>query len=139
MIKRPYQCGNAVYQLTKLRMLEFYYDFLEKYFSRKDFELCYMDTDSFYLAMCGDSLDEIVRPEIKQAYETDKKIGSEQKNLARGHLAYLSLNLSAQEACGLLQSATLFKMRHSMKKNIAAKVFQSRIMICIFSGIKMFF
>ena len=93
MIKRPYQCGNAVYQLAKLRMLEFYYDFLEKYFSRKDFELCYMDTDSFYLAMCGDSLDKIISPEIKQAYETDKKIGSEQKNLARGHLAYLSLNL----------------------------------------------
>ena len=28
MIKRPYQCGIAVYQLAKLRMLEFYYDFI---------------------------------------------------------------------------------------------------------------
>ena len=28
-IKRPYQCGIAVYQLAKLRMLEFYYDFLD--------------------------------------------------------------------------------------------------------------
>ena len=73
MFKRPYQCGTAVYQLAKLRMLEFYYDFLDKYFSRKDFELCYMDTDSFYLAMSGDSLDEIVNPEMKQAYEADKK------------------------------------------------------------------
>ena len=27
MIKRPYQCGIAVYQLAKLRMFEFYYDF----------------------------------------------------------------------------------------------------------------
>ena len=73
MIKRPYQCGIAVYQLANLRMLQFYYDFLENYFSRQDFELCYMDTDSFYLAMSGDSLNEIVNPEIKQAYETDKK------------------------------------------------------------------
>ena len=73
MIKRPNQCGIAVYQLTKLRMLEFYYDFLDKYFNRQDFELCYMDTDSFYLAMSGDSLDEIVNPEMKQAYEADKK------------------------------------------------------------------
>ena len=32
-----------------------------------------MDTDSFYLAMSGDSLDEIVRPGMKQAYEADKK------------------------------------------------------------------
>ena len=73
MIKRPYQCGIAVYQLAKLQMLEFYYDFLDKYFSRQDFELPYMDTDSFYLAMSGDSLDEVIRPEMKQAYETDKK------------------------------------------------------------------
>ena len=73
MIKRTYQCGIAVYQLAKLRMLEFYYDFLDKYFSRQDFELCYMDTDSFYLAISGDSLNEIVKPEMKQAYETDKK------------------------------------------------------------------
>ena len=47
--------------------------FLDKYFSRQDFELRYMDTDSFYVAMSGESLDEIVRPEMKQAYETDKK------------------------------------------------------------------
>ena len=73
MIKRPYQRGIAVYQLAKLRMLEFYYDFLDKYFSRQGSELCYMDTDSFYLAMSGDSLHEIAKPEMKQAYEADKK------------------------------------------------------------------
>ena len=55
----------AVYQLAKLRILEFSYDFLDKYFSRKDFELCYMDTDSFYLTWSGDLLDEIVSPEMK--------------------------------------------------------------------------
>ena len=33
-----------------------------------------MDTDLFYLAMSGDSLDEIVKPEMRQAYEADKKI-----------------------------------------------------------------
>ena len=32
-----------------------------------------MDTDSFYLAVRGDSLDKIVKPEMKQAYEADKK------------------------------------------------------------------
>ena len=73
MIKGPYQCGIAVYQLAKLRMLQFYYDFLDKYFSRQGFELCCMDTDSFYLAMSGDLLDDIVRPEMKQAYEADRK------------------------------------------------------------------
>ena len=28
-VDRAYQCGIAVYQLAKLRMLEFYYDFLD--------------------------------------------------------------------------------------------------------------
>ena len=32
-----------------------------------------MNTDSFYLAMSGDSLDGIVNREMKQAYEADKK------------------------------------------------------------------
>ena len=54
-------------------MLELYYDFLDKYFSRQCFELCYMDTDLFCQAMSGDSLDDIVRPEIRQAHEADKK------------------------------------------------------------------
>ena len=79
MIKRSYQCGIAVYQLGKLRMLGLYYDFLDKYFSRQDFELCYMDTDSFYLALSGDSLDEIFRSEMEQAYEADKKLAYNKK------------------------------------------------------------
>ena len=54
-------------------MLEFYYGFLEKHFMRQDFELFYMDTDSFYLAMDGDPLEEIVKPERRQAYEAEKK------------------------------------------------------------------
>ena len=73
MIKRSSQCGIVVYQLAKLRMLEFYYDFQDKYFSRQDFDFCYMDTDPFYLAMSGNSLNVIVRPEMKQAHEADKK------------------------------------------------------------------
>ena len=54
-------------------MLEFYYDFLVNYFNRQDYELCYMDTDSFYLATSADTLDEIVRPGMKQEYEAEKK------------------------------------------------------------------
>ena len=31
-----------------LQMLEFCSDFLDMYFSRQDFDSCYMDTDLFY-------------------------------------------------------------------------------------------
>jgi len=54
-IRRPFQIGIAVYQLAKLRMLEFYYDCLDRYVDRRDFELVAMDTDSNYLAIAGES------------------------------------------------------------------------------------
>ena len=38
-VNRPYQCGIAVYQLAKLRMLELYYNFLDKYVEQRDFKL----------------------------------------------------------------------------------------------------
>ena len=93
MIKRPYRCGIAVYQLAMLPMLEFHYDFLDQYFRGQDFELCYMDTDSFYLAVSGDSLDEIVKPGMKQAHEADKKNWLARDKFSEKNPAYLSLNL----------------------------------------------
>ena len=66
-IRRPFQIGIAVYQLAKLRMLEFYYDFVDKYVDRRDFELIQMDTDSNYMAISGERLEDIVRPELKRA------------------------------------------------------------------------
>ena len=70
-ITRPYQCGIAVYQLAKLRMLEFYYDFLDKYIDRQDFEYLYMDTDSAYFAISGECLRDVVRAELLNEYDSD--------------------------------------------------------------------
>ena len=72
-ITRPYQCGIAVYQLAKLRMLEFYYDFLDRFIDRRDFEYIYMDTDSAYFAISGESLRDVVKPELLEEY--DKEVG----------------------------------------------------------------
>ena len=54
-----------MYQLAKLQMLEFCYDFLAKYNNRQNYELCYMDTEWFYLTMSDDYLDEIVKPGLR--------------------------------------------------------------------------
>ena len=135
MIKRPYQCGIALYQLAKLRMLEFDYDFLDKYFSRQDFELCYVDTDSFYLAMSGESSDEIVKPEMKQAYEADKN-------------NWLATDKFSEKTPGLFTAAFVgtrgvwltakcYLVQNEANENKAANVFQRSITICIFSVIRM--
>ena len=43
-------------------MLEFYYDFIDYYFDRSDFELVYSDTDSYYIAYSDEDLDNLVKP-----------------------------------------------------------------------------
>ena len=90
----------------------------------------------FYLAMSGDSLDEIVRPEMKQTSEADKK-----KWLATEKFSERTSGLFKPEFVGtrgvwFTAKCSFFKMRHPMKTNIAAKVFESRMLICIFSAIK---
>ena len=71
-ITRPYQCGIAVYQLAKLRMLEFYYDFVNKFCDRRDFEVIQMDTDSLYMALSAKDFDDIIKPDLKELYKDEK-------------------------------------------------------------------
>jgi len=54
-------------------MLEFYYDFLDRYFDRRDFELTQMDTDSNYMAISAERLEDIVRPELQTEFEEKKR------------------------------------------------------------------
>ena len=72
-INQPFQVGIVVYQLTKLRMLQFYYDFLDHYIDRRDYELIQMDTDSMYFALSYDTLEEAVKLELKLQFENNKK------------------------------------------------------------------
>ena len=72
-INRPFQIGIVVYQLAKLRMLQFYYDFLDYYVDRRDFELIQMATDSLYFALSHDTLEAAVRPELVKEFEWEKK------------------------------------------------------------------
>ena len=65
----PIQVGFMVLQYAKLHMLEFYYNFLCKYMSRKDFELCQMDTDSCYFALSKSSLIDCIKPSMKEVFD----------------------------------------------------------------------
>ena len=64
----PMQIGCFVYQYAKLRMLEFYYDFMDVFVDRSDFQYCSMDTDSAYMALSTDTLEEVVKPHLRQKY-----------------------------------------------------------------------
>ena len=68
----PLQIGFFVYQYVKLRILEFYYDFLLKFIDPSDFQMCEMDTDSAYLAISGKNLDDVIKPDMKHQYLEEK-------------------------------------------------------------------
>ena len=53
----PLHIGFFVYQYAKLRMLQFYYDFVDRYVERPLFQYCEMDTDSAYIALAGESIE----------------------------------------------------------------------------------
>ena len=72
-IYRPFQVGIVVYQLAKLRMLQFYYEFLDFYLDRRDFELIQMDTDSMYFALSRERLEDAIRPGYEPQFEEEKK------------------------------------------------------------------
>jgi len=54
-------------------MLEFYYNFLDRYFDRRDFELFQMDTHSIYIAISAEWIEDIVQLELKPEFEARKK------------------------------------------------------------------
>ena len=64
--------SNSKLLQIKLRMLEFYYDFMDVFVDHRDFQYCSMDTDSAYMALSADSLEEVIKPELKQRYQSEK-------------------------------------------------------------------
>ena len=64
----PLHIGFFVYQYAKLRMLQFYYDFVARYVERPMFQYCEMDTDSAYIALAGDSIDDLVSTDRREHY-----------------------------------------------------------------------
>ena len=68
----PFQVGFMVYANAKLRMLQFYYDFLMKYFDPSDLQLLETDTDSLYFACSQENYKNAVKPEKREEFKIEK-------------------------------------------------------------------
>ena len=60
----PIHIGVFILNYAKLRMLEFYYDILDYYLFREDFQILEMDTDSNYLGIAAESVEDLIKPRI---------------------------------------------------------------------------
>ena len=68
----PIHIGAFILNYAKLRMLEFYYDFLDYYLSREDFQILEMDSDSNYLGITAGNVEDLIKPELKEQFEREK-------------------------------------------------------------------
>ena len=60
--REPIIVGFFILQNAKLRLLELYYNFFDKFCDVKKFEELEMDTDSLYLALAEEDLDDCILP-----------------------------------------------------------------------------
>ena len=68
----PIPLGVFILNYAKLRMLEFYYDFLDYYFHREDFEGLETDTDSNYLGITAENSEDLIKPKLREEFERNK-------------------------------------------------------------------
>ena len=66
--REPIIVGFFILQYAKLRMLELYYNFFDKFCDVQKFEELEMDTDSLYLALAHENLYDCIRPEMRSIW-----------------------------------------------------------------------
>lgn len=71
--KLPVNIAFFVYGYAKLRMLQFYYDFIRRVIPVGRLELLEIDTDSLYFSLSHKSLEESIAEDCKHLYDALKK------------------------------------------------------------------
>jgi hypothetical protein len=95
-INQPIQIGYFILQYAKLRMLQFYYDYLDVYVDRADFAYCEMDTDSAYMALPGTTFASVVKPDIPT--HTDRMLpGRRRSGMVSAHLLHNACQIRQED------------------------------------------
>ena len=93
-------------------MLQFYYEFLDKDLDCSDFQMCEMHTDSAYIAISGESVESLRKPELKAEFEADNvtgfpiRIHSSIKRLISEPQVFSRLSGRDKELSGCVQKPT---------------------------------
>ena len=61
--------GFFILQYAKLRMLELYHNFFEKFCDTDKYEELEMDTDSLYLALSEEKLEDVILPQKRAEWD----------------------------------------------------------------------
>lgn len=102
LLDLPIYLGYFILQYAKLRMLEFYYDFLDKYVNRNDFEYLETDTDSAYFALTGPDLKSVVKKELRKLFDSIvgvSGLGTKNQNCNNQNFEANLTNFIPRECC----------------------------------------
>ena len=64
----PIQIALSILSYGKQRIHEWHFDWLDRFVYRSDYQLLEMDTDSSYLCLSKPTLDEVVKPSMREQY-----------------------------------------------------------------------
>ena len=67
--REPIIVGFFILQYAKFRMLELYYNFFKKFCDTEKYEELKLDTDSLYLALSEENLEDVILPEKRKEWE----------------------------------------------------------------------
>ena len=95
--REPIIVGFVILQYAKLRMLELYFSFFDKFCDVQKFEELEMDTNSLYLALTHENLYDCIRPEMR-------RVGNE----IRSH--DLKEDFRADSTCNFFQELAVMNM-----------------------------
>ena len=65
----PISIGFFVLSYSKLKLLSFYYQFIDKYFDRSTYELIQCDTDSLYIAFSDENIENLIKSDMLDDYK----------------------------------------------------------------------
>lgn len=71
---QPMQVACSIYQLAKLRMLQYYYGYLQKFFQPMHYELLQMDTDSFYMSLARHNDEDMLKEGMLEEWLAERHL-----------------------------------------------------------------
>ena len=89
----PIQIGYFILQYAKLRLLQFYFDFMLRFISPENFQYCEMDTDSAYMALAGPTLESVIKPEMLDVYHSGPSCSKLMTSLVNDSLKFTSSDM----------------------------------------------
>ena len=113
--KEPIILGFFILQYTKLTMLQLKYNFFSPFCDKNKYELIEMDTDSLYMALSEEKIDDIIRPEMRSVWYWMR-----QSDCTDNFAANSSSNFFPRECCRKHAAFDKRELLDFLRKNLDA-------------------